>query len=134
VAGTLPNGQQITFNLVAVNTYGSSSAAVVKATPGAGSPSALYASGGPKKVTLSWEPPMAGLAGYITGYDVYRTVLSGSFIGSTPVNGATLIAASATSYTVTGLSAGDTYHFVVVAVGADAQSWPSPVASATAPP
>jgi hypothetical protein len=55
VAGTLPNGQQITFNLVAVNSYGSSSAAVVKATPGAASPSALYASGGPKKVTLSWD-------------------------------------------------------------------------------
>jgi hypothetical protein len=58
-----------------------------------------------------------------------------------PTRGTTLIAASATSYTVTGLSVDDTYHFVVVVVvvavavvvvvGADAESWPWRVATAT---
>jgi hypothetical protein len=76
------------------------------------------------EVTLAWDPPADGLtAGYLI------------FIGTSPQSySAQVNAGSATSFTVSGLSSGMTYYFVVRAYSASgALSAPSTEVQATAP-
>jgi len=94
-----------------------------------GSPQAVSLSGtGTHDVILSWTAsPTSG----VVGYNIYRgTILGGPYptlLNATPVNG--------TTYTDATVQAGQTYYYVVTAVGSDGdtQSVDSNPASATVP-
>ena len=76
-------------------------------------------------VELTWSPP--GASAYaISGYNVYEWTATG--ILATPLNGQPL---AGTNYTVTSLSNGTTYGFVVTALNAVGESAPSNLLSAT---
>jgi fibronectin type 3 domain-containing protein len=84
-------------------------------------PASLTATAGSGQVALSWSAVSGA-----TSYDVLRTTTSG---------GAYLDVATGlttTTYTNTGLTAGTTYYYVIVAHTATSESPNSPVASATA--
>ena len=92
-------------------------------------PAHLTASASSGAVDLSWSAPTSEGGSPITGYDVYEGTTSGGE-SSTPVNPAPL-AASATSSTVSGLTNGTTYYFMVKAINAAGSSPASNQASAT---
>ena len=85
-------------------------------------PSGLTATGGVGQVTLSWT---AGSGA--TSYDLYRATTSGGGSAIAPV----VTGITGTSYTNTGLSAGITYYYQVVAVSNSLSSGFSPEAKAT---
>lgn len=85
-------------------------------------PSGLTATGGVGQVTLSWT---AGSGA--TSYNLYRASQSGDASSIAPV----VTGITGTSYTNTGLSAGITYYYQVVAVNASGVSGFSPEAKAT---
>ena len=95
-------------------------------TPRPGAPTGLTAIAGDSQVTLSWSPPPGGPP--VSGYDIYRGTSPGGETG-TPINTSRV---QATTYTVTGLTNGTTYYFVVKAVNhAGQQGPPSSEVSAT---
>jgi hypothetical protein len=73
-------------------------------------PVGLYAGGGDQRVALMWDP---NLEGDIAGYDVYRSLTSGS--GYEKIN-QTLIPDSSTNFIDTDVSNNITYYYVLKAV------------------
>lgn len=103
----LQNGQQYTYGLFAVNTFGISSvAAYISVRPGLPNPpTALSGSSGNGTVSLNWTAPSVNGGSAITGYSI---VYSGITITST------------TPYTViNGLTNGTLYTFAVFSVNAN---------------
>jgi len=75
-------------------------------------PSKLVATAGDGQITLTWEKGTAesGMVDTTTGYNVYRSTTSGT--GYKKIN-PTILPASQTTYTDTGLTNGVTYYYVV---------------------
>jgi hypothetical protein len=117
----------------AVNSVGDSSASnEASATPSApatvpGQPTGLTATAGVQQVSLSWTAPADG-GSPILEYKIYRSTTSGTEvqISTTPPTVTT------TSYTDTGLTAGQQYFYKVLAVNAIGPGPLSGEASATA--
>lgn len=82
-------------------------------------------------VTLSWSLPVSAGASALQGYDVYEGTSPGSEDYASPVNGPAPVPQSATSYDVTGLTAGKSYYFTVEAVSSLGSSPPSNEVTAT---
>jgi fibronectin type 3 domain-containing protein len=100
---------------------GPSNEANARPAAGAAPPIGLSAVAGNTTVALSWSPPLSGAP--VTGYQVfYATSLS------VPI---ATISALATGYTVTGLTNGVTYSFVVVSMSTTGNSQPSNIATGT---
>jgi len=92
-------------------------------------PSGLTATAGTGEVDLAWQAPVSDGGSPITGYDVFVGTSSGAQ-GTTPAN-ADPLRADATGYTVTGLTNGQEYFFVVKALNAVGRSTASNEASGT---
>jgi hypothetical protein len=85
--------------------------------------------GGPAPVTLSWTPSVSP---GVVGYNVYRATSPGGEPGTSPINGAALIAGD--SYADTNVVSGTTYYYVVTAVNSSGiESSPSAETSAAVP-
>ena len=121
----LTNGQSYTFRVRAVNRVGAGAASGSQsATPTStvvapDTPSSLSATPGNRQVMLSWVQPSGGAA--LTHYE-YELDLSGTW---------TSTGGTATSYTVTGLTNGQSYTFRVRAVNSAGASTASGSQSAT---
>jgi len=89
--------------------------------PPPSAPTSLTATGGNGQVALTWQPVDGA-----TSYNVYEGTTSGAE-GTTPI----ATGVNTYSYSVTGLTNGTTYYFVVTAVNADGVSGVSNQASAT---
>ena len=146
----LAHGTTYFFKVTAVNQAGQGPASgTASATPAPaitqpGPPTGLTATPGHGQVALSWTAPASDGGAGISGYLVYAGTSPGGEL-TAPVNGSPV---NATSYTVTGLTAGTTYYFKVAAVNAakhqgndsgEVSATPvsataSPSASASAPP
>ena len=118
----------------AINAVGSSAASSeVNTTPTTSAhppiwPGSLVAKPAAASAKLTWTAPASNGGSAITGYNVYKgTVATGE--SGTPVNSAPL-AASATTYTVTGLKNEQGYYFIVKAINAVGLGAPSNEASA----
>ncbi|MHB1510918.1 MAG: fibronectin type III domain-containing protein [Acidimicrobiales bacterium] len=135
-------GTTYSFTVVAANAAGPSPAsapsnavtAVTFASPPLpagvpGAPAGLKAIPGNTQVSLSWTAPLYDGGSAITGYDVYEGTASGGE-STTPLNPSPL-SASATSYTVSGLTDGITYFFTVKAINSVGTSPASNEATAT---
>jgi fibronectin type 3 domain-containing protein len=116
----LANGTTYFFAVTAVNQVGQGPASgAASATPASpitqpGPPTGLTATPGHGQVALSWTAPVSDGGAVISGYLVYAGTSLGGELAA-PVNGTPV---HATSYTVTGLTAGTTYYFKVAAVNA----------------
>jgi subtilase family serine protease len=110
----LTNGDTYYFDVEAVNAVNNSAASnslsatpVASAVPGA--PTLNSAQPGRRQITLSYTAPTSNGGSSITGYYIYiGTTASG--VSSTPLNSTPL---NYTRVTVTGLTRGATYYFVV---------------------
>ena len=114
----LTNGTAYTFTVAAsnVNGVGTESAASAPVTPAAaptapGAPTAVTGFAGDGSVMLNWTPPASSGGSAITGYRITP------YIGST-AQAPVLTGTASASYTVTGLTNGITYRFVVAAINA----------------
>jgi hypothetical protein len=113
----LTNGTAYYFLLTEVNSDGESAASTaVNATPTAKAPPAaptgLSAVAGDLQATVSWT-----LVPNTDSYNIYWSTTD----GVTPATG-TQIAGATTPYTMTGLTDGSTYYFVVTAVNGNGES------------
>jgi len=118
----LTNGTSYTFQVAAINANGSGGGSdPATATPSTvpGAPTSLTATAGNGQVALSWTAPSDNGGSAITGYTVT--------INGTP----TPIVGTATTYTVTGLTNGTTYTFVVAATNTNGTGANSNSVSAT---
>ena len=128
----LTNGTTYYFVVRAVNATGEGpSSNEVSATPVAasnlpGAPTGLMATAGSSQVSLSWTGPASDGGPLVTGYHVYQGITPGGESFNAPVTTAT-----GTSATVTGLTNGTTYYFVVRAVNATGEGPSSNEVSAT---
>ncbi|MCX8173099.1 MAG: right-handed parallel beta-helix repeat-containing protein [Thermoplasmata archaeon] len=96
-------------------------------TSAAGTPSAptnLAATPGDQKVTLTWQPPANDGGSPVTDYKVYWGTISGSYTNSQNTG-------NQLTFTVTGLTNGQTYYFAVSAINAVGEGAKSPEVSAT---
>jgi Fibronectin type III domain len=127
----LTNGDTYTLSVTAANAVGTGPASrpsnsVIPATvPSA--PRGLKAAATSAQVRLSWTAPSSTGGKPVTGYNVYRGTSPGKE-GTAPVNSKLL---TTTSYTVTGLTNGTTYYFVIKAINAVGASPASNEAPAT---
>jgi 6-phosphogluconolactonase (cycloisomerase 2 family)/alpha-tubulin suppressor-like RCC1 family protein/fibronectin type 3 domain-containing protein len=117
---SLTNGTTYYFIVTAVNAPGEGSPsaevfATVVGVPAA--PSGVGASGGDGRVTVNWQP-----VNYATSYNIYY----GTSSGVTPTSGTKI-----TGATITGLTNGTPYYFIVTAVNAAGESMASGAISAT---
>jgi hypothetical protein len=117
----LANGKEHLFVVRAVNVKGVSgwttlSAAVIPTTTPPGLVTGLKATPGSKRVTLSWAAPADNGGSAVTNYEImYADQTAGVWSAYKPV---TRTASTATTATVTGLTAGKVHIFVVRAVTA----------------
>jgi hypothetical protein len=111
VVGNLVNGNTYQFRVSAVNVAGFGPSATVSAMPvGPTSVVDLSATAGDGEVILRWVPPLSGGEGVaITGIEVKYQ------LGNNAVVVLPLLAANASTYTVTGLTNGSLYQFWVTA-------------------
>jgi uncharacterized protein YkwD len=125
----LANGTKYFVVVKAINAVGTSAASTdVSATATAAAsaplwPGTLTAAPMAASVKLTWSAPAVTGGSAITGYNVYRGTTPNGESG-TPVNSAPL-AASATTYTATGLKNAKNYYFVVKAINAIGTGAPS---------
>jgi hypothetical protein len=122
----LTNGTAYTFKVKATNVIGSSvdsspSASVTAATvPGAPTISSVMANVG-KSATSGWTAPASDGGSAITGYTVQAYTVVG--LTATIVVGKTCTAAAGTlNCSITGLTAGTSYKFYVVATNVKGNS------------
>ncbi len=131
----LTTGTKYTYKVSAINTVGTGSASVeVSATPT--STSVASAPGPPPSLTaiavsgtqvnLSWSPPANTGGSAVTGYKIEFMTGSGSYAILV-----TNTASTSTTYSHTGLTAGQSYLYRVSAINAIGTSNPSPETSAT---
>ena len=107
----LANGATYYFVVTAVNSTGESGYSnQAGATLIPGAPTNLTATAGNGQVTLTWNAPIGA-----TSYNVYESTTSGG--PYTKIN-----STANTNYTVTGLTNGATYYFVVTAVNSTGES------------
>ena len=131
----LANGTKYYFTVKAINAAGvgipsrEASATPTTAATAPTAPRTLAASPAPASAALTWVKPASTGGSAITGYNVYEGTLPGGESGS-PVN-AKPLAATATTYTVTGLTNAAGYYFTVKAINAVGAGAPSNEASAT---
>ncbi len=106
---------------------GSTEASVIlNKAPGA--PASFTATGGDEEVTLNWAAPsdlgyVNGSEGSITSYAIYYK--AGSSVTTSDYDTVTTAILTATSKTITGLSAGTLYHFIMTASNGHAESAPT---------
>jgi predicted phage tail protein len=121
----LANGTRYYFRVLARNAVGDTASATVSAVPRtvASAPRSVTATPGSRQVKLTWAAPSSNGGSAITGYVVQRWT-------GTKWSTITTAAASARSFTATGLSNGTRYSFRVIAVNGAGFSTPSPTVSA----
>ncbi len=128
----LTNGTAYYFTVEAVNAAGNSvpsnEAHATPAPTAPAAPTALTATPGNGQVVLNWTAPTDNGGDPISGYDVYQGNYPGGE-GNTPV---ATVGGGTTTATITGLTGGNTYYFVVEAVNAVGNSVPSNEAHAVA--
>ena len=130
IDGGLTNGQAYSYRVSAVNSVGEGTRSTpVAATPGAAAgvpsePRNLAARPGNTQVALTWDPPANTSGAPITAYRIFRGNASGSEAFFTETG-------SATGYTCTGLTNGQTYYFQVSARNLAGEGPRSAEASAT---
>jgi titin len=130
----LANGTTYRFTVKAVNAAGTSAPSVeaaAKPTTASTAPTPprnLAALAGNTTAKLTWTAPASNGGTPVTGYNVYKGTLPDGQT-ATPVN-ASPLAASATTYTVTGLPNGASAYFTVKAINSVGSSVPSNEASA----
>jgi len=116
----LTNGTTYYFVVTAVNGYGES-AASAEVSAIAGSPSPPYtitaSSDCSGNVTVNWSD----FDPSITSYNLYYSTTS----GAEQISGLTIFGVTNTSTTITGLTKGSTYYFVVTAVNSYGEGAPS---------
>ncbi len=126
----LTAGASYTFTVAVVNAVGTgpaspqSNAVVPYTVPGR--PTITAATAGDLSATLTWSPPASNGGSAITGY-VVTPYLNG--VAQTPVS----YPSTATTQTVTGLTAGASYTFTVAAVNAAGTGLPSTVSTTVTP-
>jgi hypothetical protein len=126
----LTNGTAYTFRVAATNANGTgaqstASAAITPRTvPGA--PTGVTATAGNRSAAVSWTAPASNGGSAITGYTVTP------YIGAS-AQAPSVLSTTATSTTVTGLTAGTTYTFKVVARNAAGSSPQSSSSGAVVP-
>ena len=118
----LSNGTTYYFVVTAINSKGESAVSTeASCTPIQPVPTGASAAAGNGQVTVAW-PAVTGA----TSYNIYWSTTT----GVTTANG-TKIAGAATPYTLTGLTNGTTYYFVVTEVNGNGESTASTEVSAT---
>jgi len=112
----LTNGTLYGFEVRAVNSIGEGEASQTTGTPGRApaAPTGLIATTRSEAITVTWGMPADTGGTNITGYQVRYRVIGGGWTSWTTVGGG----ASATSYTLTGLTNGTGYEIAVRAVNA----------------
>jgi predicted phage tail protein len=113
----LNNGTTYFFKVAAVNAGGTSAlSAEASATPTAtpAAPTGVTATAGTGQVTLHWVASSGA-----TGYNIYKSTSPGH---EAPPVALAVSGGSSTGGTVTGLSSGTTYYFVVQAIDASGHS------------
>ena len=110
---TVVNGTAYYYSVAAVDAGGTSAVSgQVSATPQPpipGAPRGVAVAGGNGQVTLSWTAPV----GTVSNYNVYYRASSGVTIANGTVGAS---GTASTSATITGLTNGTTYYFIVTAV------------------
>ena len=135
----LTNGETYEFRVRAVNSVGpGAESKPARATPTTvpGAPRNLTLTSGSQYMMLIWERPADNGGLPITGYEYSQKEEDGSFGEWTPIDNSAPGDANETSYTVTGLTNGETYEFRVRAVnsvGPGAESKPARATPATVP-
>ena len=121
----LTNGTRHYFRVLARNAAGDTASATVSAVPRTvpSAPRAVSATPGSRQVKLTWATPSANGGSAITGYAVQR------WTGTKWIT-ITTAAASARSFTATGLSNGTRYYFRVIAINGAGFGSPSSTVSA----
>jgi predicted phage tail protein len=110
--GEGPPSEEASATLPSVTSVGSASSSGPATKPAFAAPAGLTVAAGDTQVHLSWTAPASDGGSPVTSYNVYRATVPG-FQAPAPVASTT-----GTSTTVTGLTNGVTYYFMVAAVNA----------------
>jgi hypothetical protein len=133
-SGAVPgliNGATYTFTVAALNARGAGATtttpAVIVGTPTAPTGVGATSGAGSGAITVHWSPPASTNGAAITGY-VITTRYKGKPLGTKTV------AATASAVTITGLTSGTSYSFVVNATNARGTGAQSPSTPETVAP
>lgn len=105
-------GTSAYFVITAIYNGGSESSASAEVSATAGVPPGVVAAAGDSSAMVSWSP--------VTGAQSY-TIYYGTAAGVTPATGTAVAVSSGTAKTVSGLTNGTTYYFVVTATFSDGE-------------
>jgi predicted phage tail protein len=123
----LTTGSIYYYRVSAINSIGTGSSSEASATPQETTTPALTATAvSPTSILLSWIPPSQTYGYKIGGYKIEEKIAADKYVSKVDNTGS-----AATSYTITGLTTGKTYTYVVSAYFALGSSPPSNEASAT---